>query len=348
MMLVHLFVVAWFFSSAFSMECDGPQWKEYLGNCYLFDNTYRTAGNCKTHCDSFGANLLCIEDANREKYILENLSSGNSVWLDFHENPNGGGFTWGDTCANTGYSDWDSIPGENALQSCGVLTKNGHWLATECDKGYFVTCSCEKPAIKAPSDETCPDGWGVDGSECYLVNVKKDPMSWQECENYCSAKNAHMPCVEDAEKDEYLVNHMRTFPKMWLSYNSIASGNEWVWAPQCSSTGYTHFDPTPPYGSTGDCAVLPRDNPDGWLQESCGAISIDPKYCVCQASASSLAVNPPPDNDDFSNDDNSTSRPKSFVTEYFPLMFGLFGGVILLVIIGSFVSPHLSKQSGMK
>lgn len=337
---------------SYGLECIDDGWSQYYGKCYLFSDAVgaMTHDQCGSYCAGFDATMLCVDGSTTEN-ILQWYTS--PMWLANSDVNDTNTYTWGPGCANHGYTHW--LPSEPSSGGVGgncvelVAGINGveGWNSVDCANGYQSLCYCQKPAT---AHVDCPEGWQSDGKACYLIDLWKKPTNYPECTDFCSAYNGMPLCIEDQEKEDYILNHMGYLPSVWVAYTDNAGVGDWQWATSCPYSEYSHWSTATdmPMMGNGRCTIMYNraQQANGlydWHNYNCQHTTQE-QYCFCQAGAGSDAV---PYNAD-SEFSGSGSGSSSLSTSYI-ILIAVLGGVFVVALCGCAVWYYCAlKRLGMQ
>lgn len=166
--------------------------------------------------------------------------------------------------------------------SCAILT----YLSVV---GFFLHIGVAFGGVKT-AELLCPVGWSTYGNKCYLFDSNKVSASFYTCQDYCTSKDSNALCIENAQKEEYVLSFMPGNSSVWLHYNDIASEGNFVWDISCSNGGYSNWRTStlePNGGTSENCVELSTTDSygEGWNDVPCIStiVGVDAKYCFCEA-----------------------------------------------------------------
>jgi hypothetical protein len=124
-------------------------WKNYEGNCYLF-NSARTWDQCNAYCPTSypGATMLCVNKETETAWI--NSQSNSEKWIGYTDMPPYGGgkgtkqYGWITGCSSPYTKGWASgEPNNNGNnEDCTIINVNGKWDDRSC-QATNMQCACQ-------------------------------------------------------------------------------------------------------------------------------------------------------------------------------------------------------------
>ena len=122
------------------------------GNHYLFCGDTVEWGDAREFCQSYGGDLVLINDASEDSYIKANLPSADRNWIGFTDQDNEGKFYWVRSIKSS-FTNWGTFqPSGGVAEDC--VNYDDDFLTKWDD----VRCTSDSAFI-------CEDGFGLDPTE---------------------------------------------------------------------------------------------------------------------------------------------------------------------------------------
>ncbi|KAM9450976.1 lymphocyte antigen 75-like [Clarias gariepinus] len=271
-----------------TVVCDeANQWEKFGSNCYKLHYIQRKSWvSARTECLREGADLVSVESAEEEQYILGLDPSHYDLWLGFSTlkctsiscqvEPDSTKFTWSDA-ATFSYTHWasgqpDLTDKQNGL--CTGLVKAGE------DYGKWRThlCRSEHPyACKRALNTVCPLGWVSFKGSCYLVVSNSHLLtSWHEALTRCTSMGANLLTIKN-EEEQYFVNamlpdlHHIDIPDVWIGISDMDQDGSFRWVDK-TNIEFSNWSPNFPKNTDNmwDCGQIYTGNYAGkWETGNC-------------------------------------------------------------------------------
>ncbi|XP_060711146.1 hepatic lectin-like [Hemiscyllium ocellatum] len=119
------------------------QWSQGKQRRYYFSTQKTTWKEAQTFCESMGAHLVVINNAEEQMYLQQNGRCTN--WIGLHDTVEEGKWRWVDgTDYDSNMKFWDSSQPNGHEEDCVVMSCSGQWHDWPCDSIH--TSICEKSA----------------------------------------------------------------------------------------------------------------------------------------------------------------------------------------------------------
>ncbi|KAF4077177.1 hypothetical protein AMELA_G00205040 [Ameiurus melas] len=268
--------------------CDtANQWEQFGSNCYKLHHTLRKSWiSARSECLKEGADLVSIESAEEEQYVLGLDPSVYDLWLGYSTlkctsiscqvQPNSTTFSWSDAATFT-YTHWaqeqpDLTDKQNGL--CAGLIKSGDVYG----KWRTHLCRSEHPyACKKALNTICPLGWMSFKGSCYLVVSNSHLMtSWHEALTRCNSMGADLLTIKN-EEEQYFINamlpdlHQVDIPDVWLGVSDMDQDGTFRWVDK-TNIEFSNWNPNFPKNTDKlwDCGQIYTGNYAGkWETANC-------------------------------------------------------------------------------
>jgi len=184
-------------------------------------------------------------------------------------------YNWTDS-SPTDYFNWEEFsPNYDKASACvSVSHTTGRWRNVPCSSSLPYACGMPRN-IDIPTDdviEKCPhpyeDYTRYDGA-CYRIYAEE--KTWQDAEDFCVTKNAHLASVIDVHEKSFLYAMWESMDTtgIWIGFFSSEDGRQFGWSDsyQPSLADWAAGQPPPP--SSGRCVIMGADGRGRWAVQGC-------------------------------------------------------------------------------
>lgn len=252
-----------------SMESDvcPSGYLEHGDNCYLFSLDIAAYDVAEKACEALGGELACINNADENDFISQQLTGTDDYWIGFHDRSIEGTFEWsGGSCTST-YTNWlctqfpcqepnnaaaglDGDGGSDCARMCPVGGSDGY--SGGCAAGAWADFACTHENHYVCEIRGCPEGWKAHGSSCYLFS--SDQLAHADASAACSTQGATLVHIDDAAENAFLAS---TIPAhgtddYWIG---LQSDGTWEGDGVAMDDSYTNWFTGEPNGS-GQCVRM--------------------------------------------------------------------------------------------
>ncbi|XP_062868150.1 macrophage mannose receptor 1 [Trichomycterus rosablanca] len=276
--------------------CDtANRWEQFGSNCYKLHHTLRKSWvSARTECLTEGADLVSIESAEEQQYVLGLDPSAYDLWLGYSTmkctsvscevQSESTTFTWSDA-STFDYTNWkqgqpDVTDQQNGL--CAGMIKSGG------DYGKWRThlCRSEHPyACKKALNTLCPLGWLSFKGNCYLVVTNGRLLTtWHEALTRCGDLGGQLLTIK-SEDEQFFINallpdlHQVDLPDVWIGVSDMDQDGTFRWVDK-TEIQFSNWSPNFPKNTDKywDCGQIYTGNYAGkWETGNC--FKVRPYIC---------------------------------------------------------------------
>uniref|UniRef100_A0A3P9N4Y5 Galactose-specific lectin nattectin-like n=1 Tax=Poecilia reticulata TaxID=8081 RepID=A0A3P9N4Y5_POERE len=149
----------------------------------------------------------------------------------------------------------------------------------------YSSCSSELVASSYSKNRSCPTGWSLYGSRCFLFqNIQKD---WASAELDCIALGANLASIHSSDEHTFvkdLVNSKKgSYQRTWVGCHDGVKDGVWQWS-DGSKFDYVKWGSVEPnnYGGNEDCMEI---NIAGSIQHMNDEKCETNRYSICAKNA---------------------------------------------------------------
>ncbi|XP_072010898.1 macrophage mannose receptor 1-like [Engystomops pustulosus] len=255
-------------------------WLSFGPKCYrIFDATNDSVhwDDARSRCQSFGGNLVAINDDLVQSFLMSNLRNvTDDVWIGLHDKNKENKFVWTDQ-SGVYYTNWakgwpQHFRGSWSVTDCvafqhGNILEAGTWIEEVCSlkRGYI----CQKykdphlPVIPtAPPDY---NNYITYGDARYKFDRTK--RTWDEARQECLKEKSQLASILDEYTTSYLKLHLVKLKEpFWIGlYSRKETRNTYKWVDNWR-VHYTKWAPEEPSKRT-SCVYVDTDGQ--WKTSSC-------------------------------------------------------------------------------
>ncbi|XP_078374843.1 asialoglycoprotein receptor 2-like [Oculina patagonica] len=127
-----------------------PTWSAYEGSCYKLFTDEKDWNSAKAFCNTEGAQLVKIENANENDFIKREFLIGKAdYWIGLTDAETENDWEWTEGCKLTGYTNWRAgQPSNKNEQDCVAIRKgnfngfnsDGEWYDNKCLRAKRFIC----------------------------------------------------------------------------------------------------------------------------------------------------------------------------------------------------------------
>nr|XP_022336336.1 macrophage mannose receptor 1-like isoform X2 [Crassostrea virginica] len=250
----------------------GGHWVLYQGNCYQFNDTKMTWRNARKACQGAGADLVTINSADVQSYILRQ-SHGNEYWIGLNDITRENSWQWLDGTSGSKFFNWNAhepnnLNAENCVEM-NFMNRQGKWNDRRCST--LVKFICQKPASNAqlpvtvsttpamPISVRCGLNWEEDpnSNNCYQFFDKQ--VDWNDAREICQSNGGDLASIESRVEQFYVSAKIRNMNSvaMWIGVNDLGAEGRFVWT-DGSPVAYLHWGNGEPnnYRGNEDCGAI--------------------------------------------------------------------------------------------
>ena len=243
----------------------------YNGSLYLLSDSL-TWANAQAQAESYDANLVTINDAAENQWLLDNFDpQNNSLWTGLTDQTQEGQFEWASGQAVT-YTNW--APGQphdsGGDQDYAILNWNDQgW---DDNQGTFNWQGIIEKELSVNLEQ---QGIYYEDSVYLLTDSS---MSWTSAQAYAESVGGNLVTINNAAENQWLKDTFGTTEALWTGFSDAETEGVWKWASGegsdwvlgASNDGvYADWAPNEPddYNGNQDYAVLSHiwlPNTDKW------------------------------------------------------------------------------------
>ena len=245
----------------------------------------------QAEAESLGGNLVSINDAAEQQWIVDNLAISAPRWIGFSDRNTEGQFEWSDG-STVDYTNWrvnqpdDSGSGEDY----GVISSrsDGGWNDVG-DSGRY------RGIVEINNADTEPNPELPDPTQTYFNNgseyrLTSTATTWEQAQNEAEAAGGNLITINDVIEKQWISQTFGTDRPYWTGLSDRNSEGEFTWV-SGEDSAYRNWQPNQPNNSTsGEDYTVINSTPgdDRWddvtnnenfygiieIQRSSGAISL--------------------------------------------------------------------------
>ena len=243
----------------------------YNGSLYLLSDNL-TWANAQAQAESYDANLVTINDAAENQWLLDNFDpQNNSLWTGLTDQTQEGQFEWASGQEVT-YTNW--APGQphedGGGQDYAILNWNDQgW---DDNQGTFNWQGIIEKELSVNLEQ---QGIYYEDSVYLLTDSS---MSWTSAQAYAESVGGNLVTINNAAENQWLKDAFGTTEALWTGFSDAETEGVWKWASGegsdwvlgASNDGvYADWAPNEPddYNGNQDYAVLSHiwlPNTDKW------------------------------------------------------------------------------------
>ncbi|XP_068128058.1 asialoglycoprotein receptor 1-like [Hyperolius riggenbachi] len=116
-------------------------WKGFRSSCYIFSSPTRTWSDAKLKCENIDSNLVVINTAEEQKFLLE-LTQKRNAWIGLMYRPHT--WTWVDGISYnlipTNWAIGKPNPYMYGYNACAYMGSDGKWQDVPCSQTFSSLC----------------------------------------------------------------------------------------------------------------------------------------------------------------------------------------------------------------
>jgi len=191
----------------------------YNGHCYKpISNT--DWDDAKTTCEAWGGYLATIEDADENKYIMDQFNQYTYKWIGLNDKTTEGTWAWSHGASD--YRNWkNGEPNDHdGNEDCIELKGAGKWNDAKCTNKHGAICESDGPPntnrLYSNWNNHEPNNWGrnEDCSQIYTSGLWNDNNCDHDFKALCESEDGGDPgyvlrvffANEDVKADQYDVD----------------------------------------------------------------------------------------------------------------------------------------------